>query len=380
MVVFSSRIKVRGEESPLTSYIRILGGFPFDSSENIRFKLLKFLEDSKIRSPDKNITISYIHEPLTFLNNINNDQPVSWFSFLHDSIKRLNIEPSKIYFLTSNVYASESYNLWCKQFGIDKKINVVSQKKEFWISKVIANNFLPQSINEDKHFSLFIGRPNFQKNEVVKWYLECMFSNHQDKFISTFLYPASTIPEHWSSDLKDKAMLLPGTIEDNSKSHPDTAALPWGGDSDIFSKAFSRGLINFCVDYTEFEDFDSYNKYKEFKHTHLWWHEDMLSEKLFKCVILKRPFIRLGMTHSLKRFKEWGFKTFDGVLFDESYDDMEDFYDRLNCILPQVEQYIDMPFDQLKKKVYSDEVQEIIVHNYNLAYEIYNNKEGEINV
>ena len=87
------------------------------------------------------------------------------------------------------------------------------------------------------------------------------------------------------------------------------------------------------------------------------------------------------MPRSLTRLKEWGFKTFDGVLFDESYDDMENFYDRLNCIIPQVEKYLSMSFDELKEKVYSAEVQQIIEHNYNLAYEIYNNKEeGKIDV
>ena len=86
------------------------------------------------------------------------------------------------------------------------------------------------------------------------------------------------------------------------------------------------------------------------------------------------------MPGSLNILKQWGFKTFDGILFDESYDEIDDCYERVENILIQVEQLLSMPFQQLKEKVYSKEVQDVINHNYELAHLIYNKKEELVNV
>jgi hypothetical protein len=86
------------------------------------------------------------------------------------------------------------------------------------------------------------------------------------------------------------------------------------------------------------------------------------------------------MPNGLKVLRSWGFKTFDGILFDESYDDIDDSFERIDHILNQVTTYLDMPFNSLKEKVYSEEVQEVLDHNYNLAYKIYNEKEEVVNV
>ena len=377
---FFPRLTVRGVHSPLTSfYIKISGGFPFDNDDKKSFKISRCVEAASLTAPNKQIIIDHIQEPLIFLNDVNKQHTVSWYEFIHDLIDRTSFNSTNIIFLTSNIYAKQSYNDWCEANSISNRINVKNQEKSFWISKLLNNGFKFQQVEEDKNLSMFIGRPNFQKNLIVKWYLDKVADKFDSKIIATFIY-GNFDPNGWGHELANKIDSLPGSIEDNTKTHP-LLSYPWGGNTEIFSKAFSRGLVNFCVDFLEHENFYNYEAYVNFKENNRWWHEDMLSEKLFKCVILKRPFIRLGMPRSLTRLKEWGFKTFDGVLFDESYDDMENFYDRLNCIIPQVEKYLSMSFDELKEKVYSAEVQQIIEHNYNLAYEIYNNKEeGKIDV
>lgn len=384
----SPRIIVRGVHSPLTSFdIRIIGGYPFEDTihtDNKVLKVRRIFEEASLKYKNKNIIISYSSEPLLFLNlyhlklKTNATINLSWFDFLHTISDKFNFPANQVTLITSNIYAKKSYDDWFKQTNYKIKLNVVEQKRFYWLSRLIDAGFKYQAdVIEDKHFSMFVGRPRFQRHPIVKWYLDKIISTeNNDKMITTFLYGNFNPPQDWDID---KFKKLNGTIETNSLVHPDLS-LPWSGDSNMFSKTFAKGVLNFCIDYVEHEDFSNYDDYKKFKKDHSWWHEDMLSEKLFKCVIFKRPFIRLGMPHSLKRFKEWGFKTFDGILFDERYDDMEDFYDRLNCIIPQVEKYLSMSLDELKEKVYSAEVQKIVEHNYNLAYEIYNNKEGKIDV
>jgi hypothetical protein len=47
-----------------------------------------------------------------------------------------------------------------------------------------------------------------------------------------------------------------------------------------------------------------------------------LSEKIWKPIIGKRPFMLIGPPHTLQRLKNWGFKTFDKY-WDESYNELD---------------------------------------------------------
>jgi hypothetical protein len=377
-----TNIRVKGVHSPLTSYyVTLSGGFLFNCNDNVEFRLKNLFEKASTNFPNKQIVLDYIHEPIVFLNrnHIHSEKELSWFEFLHDLSAKLNFNIENITLLTSNIYSEKTYNNWCINKSISKKMNVKNQSERFWLAKLIDSGYNKSSTIADKKMSLFIGRPNFQKNIIVKWYLDTINNSmFEQDVVSTFLYD-NFIPSASLNIDAEKLKELPGSFETGKQSHP-TVTLPWGGNSTEFSSYFSKGLFNFTIDYLEHEDFDKYSDYLKFKEKNAWWEEDMISEKTFKCVVLKRPFIRLGMPHSLKRFKEWGFKTFDGVLFDESYDDIEDFYDRLDVILNQVNNTISMPFNELQEKIQSPAVQEVLDYNYNLAYKIYNEKKELVNV
>lgn len=364
-------MEVRGVNSPLTSYyLKINGSYPFNKQfdKNVKRILSK-------ANREKNVVISCIVEPNLFITK----QQLSWFDYIHSVCVESDFPVTKIIFLTCNIYATESYNKWCSYNNVSNRMLVVSQTKHYWINRLIKHNY--HHLNDTaptKHLSCFIGRPRLQKNYIVKWFIEkIQDTGYEEKMLCTFLYGNFISSDQWFSNNIEKISLLPRRIEDNSSDH--TRA--WlDGDPAKFNSAFALSLVDFVVDYVEFEDFADYNDYIAFKKMHTWWKEDSLSEKIFRCVLLKKPFIRLGMPQSLKKFREWGFKTFDGVLFDETYDDIDDFPKRLSNILTQIDQLLQMPFEDLKKKVYSDEVQEIIEHNYKLAYEIYEKNEGILNV
>tara|TARA_B110000858_G_scaffold195815_2_gene253110 strand:+ start:86 stop:697 length:612 start_codon:yes stop_codon:yes gene_type:complete len=56
-----------------------------------------------------------------------------------------------------------------------------------------------------------------------------------------------------------------------------------------------------------------------------------ISEKTFKAIASRSPFIIFGNKGSLKRLKEWGYKTFDDF-WDESYDELSS-WERFDKIL-----------------------------------------------
>lgn len=85
-----------------------------------------------------------------------------------------------------------------------------------------------------------------------------------------------------------------------------------------------------------------------------------VTEKTFKPIAFQHPFIVCGMKSTLKFLKENGFETFDHI-FDESYDDLDFFENRLDIIYNNIKN-----FDVSK---YQDPLTEQkIKHNYNRFY------------
>lgn len=60
-----------------------------------------------------------------------------------------------------------------------------------------------------------------------------------------------------------------------------------------------------------------------------------VSEKIFKPLAYQHPFVVFGSVDTLKYLHQQGFETFDNI-FDESYDSIEDDYDRFAAVKAQV--------------------------------------------
>ena len=84
-----------------------------------------------------------------------------------------------------------------------------------------------------------------------------------------------------------------------------------------------------------------------------------LTEKTMKPLALKHPFITLGNTGSLALLKSAGFETFENI-FDESYDILPNYLDRIEHVHDQVKDY--------NQTGYSKLTEDKIEHNYNLFY------------
>lgn len=61
-----------------------------------------------------------------------------------------------------------------------------------------------------------------------------------------------------------------------------------------------------------------------------------LSEKIFKPILMGHPFMLIASPNSLSKLKELGYKTFD-KWWDESYDECEEYNDRIDLILNEIE-------------------------------------------
>lgn len=90
-----------------------------------------------------------------------------------------------------------------------------------------------------------------------------------------------------------------------------------------------------------------------------------LTEKVFKPICLRMPFVLVSTAGSLKYLRKYGFKTFDSI-WDESYDDEIDDISRLIKIadlLKQIDSLSESTKQDLFKKAWP-----IIEYNYNHFY------------
>lgn len=82
----------------------------------------------------------------------------------------------------------------------------------------------------------------------------------------------------------------------------------------------------------------------------------------FKSMSVKRPFILFGTPNLLYYLKSLGFKTFDSF-WDEGYDKIIDFEDRVNAIMLLLKQLSNRSINDLQQMAI--DMQEILEHNFN---------------
>jgi hypothetical protein len=90
-----------------------------------------------------------------------------------------------------------------------------------------------------------------------------------------------------------------------------------------------------------------------------------LTEKVFKPIVAKRPFILVAAPGNLAYLKSYGFKTFNRWI-DESYDEEPDHYIRIEKITFEIAKLCAMPPALLEQMF--QEMQEVLEFNFNHFY------------
>jgi len=90
-----------------------------------------------------------------------------------------------------------------------------------------------------------------------------------------------------------------------------------------------------------------------------------LTEKIFKPIVSRMPFILVGPAHNLRYLHSYGFQTFS-TWIDESYDAIEDPIARMEAIGQVLEDICRMSFDELESIL--RRMEDVLEYNYNLFY------------
>ena len=89
-----------------------------------------------------------------------------------------------------------------------------------------------------------------------------------------------------------------------------------------------------------------------------------ITEKFFKAVLFKQPFIMLGTHESLKEIQRMGYRTYAPYI-NEGYDGNDDIDQRLHMIVDEIERLTYLKRDPVKWKEWYEGVLPIIMYNYN---------------
>lgn len=90
-----------------------------------------------------------------------------------------------------------------------------------------------------------------------------------------------------------------------------------------------------------------------------------LTEKIFKPIVSKQPFMLLAAPGNLEYLRSYGFKTFDGII-DESYDRIQDPDARIDAVVAQLAWYCALSAEEKRSVI--EAIAPIVEYNFHHFY------------
>lgn len=278
-----------------------------------------------------------------------------WF---HKECAEWDISPKRIIYVTGNMIADTVYENWCNENRIDIRIKVIpyphfelDMGMTTWgRNKENSENKLPsfsqnvkykiQNSNELKTFACLNKR--IRPHRV--WFYYYMFNSG---LLNEGLVSMNEFDKHWynwegkhfqDGELDECSSVLPLLVYDT----PNNVL-----DDNIYINRFPEQVVKdtFFTVVSEAHCGDSDNTM-------------FLSEKTFKVIGCRHPFLIMGNKDSMSMMRKIGYKTFDGFI-DEGFDTLPT-HERLNYILDSIRKVT-----QIKDKIeWYKSMEEVIEFNY----------------
>jgi hypothetical protein len=248
----------------------------------------------------------------------------------------------------------------------------IKKNYEYWyevklIQQWINKNKIDYFLNPSKHFGNFVGRSTWAR----LWVSSHLHTNFKNKTLQTFhsgLQKNYVVPD--SDGLHDIIGLDNlnrygcdswNQITDFLQSCP----ILLDNDYDATGAYIAPSNKNYPIQYPA--NMNILNQYKNFcidivAETRVDGNLFFVTEKTWRPIIARRPFIVIGARNFLKNLKKLGFVTFNDF-WDEGYDEY-DSGNRVKHIIRLIDSIGSMPLAEIKKIVVS--MDSILEHNYNV--------------
>jgi hypothetical protein len=301
----------------------------------------------KIRNKQGYLMFSTIME--SFLDDL-------MFNLIHDYLKTFNIPPSQVIYLTESPNCYKIYDLFCEKMKIKDKIicdylpswMVECRDRLLKSPRILANKYEPSLKNKT-----FLNLNRRYRQHRFVFLLEIFKRGLLDQFSISF---DKSRPEGHESFLvaAEKINKQTDIYLTEEELHTLNNKLPLVLDNADFSM--------FPMEKTLYDTMHLYNDslINVISETDFYTEVIQLTEKTFKPILYRQPFIMIGPPHSLQTLRDYGFKTFSDF-WDESYDTIEDHELRMEAILEVISKISSMTDSQKIELSYS--IKEIVEHN-----------------
>jgi len=289
------------------------------------------------------------------------------FDQIHRLVEYTSIPYSDVEFYSGNLYNQAAYHSWLAAYHIPNKIHYAGYRLHW--AQVVLNGHLDCSANyEDNkntlrshYFNCLNGAPREHRLKTVLYLWD---QNLFSKGIITLVTDDQSMIDHIESmGYSTLAKMLPLSVDN----HKDYRTMDSHRDSlpNEFYNIYNNSYFDVTTETLFGRGTGSFDLV-QLLDKNKWWQEMFFTEKTFRSIFYKRPFLLFGSKHQLKVLQELGFKTFDNILFNESYDSIDDWEERLLAVLTEVTRVCNTySLNELHNLVYSESVKAVLEHNYN---------------
>ncbi len=280
---------------------------------------------------------------------------------VNEALTKMNFNFSNVHIITQLEYDIQAIK------RVMPGVNVVSRDR--WLKELFRMQVIPHAFEKrveentsniaNKRFSLFIRRHQQARFEFLctlialglEPQLHYTFANTEsDVLPETF---KELIPErlsHARHILEPWVEGIPYTIPDEQYDHMH----------------YPMNLRHYC----EKSDINIVFETEPFGENTIYSGQgfgSFLTEKTYKAILCKKPFVLVSEQYGLKALHAFGFKTFS-PWFNESYDDIEDFDQRVEAVLSEINRLSLLSEDEMA--VILREINSIIEHNYKVLFDL----------
>lgn len=277
----------------------------------------------------KALTIDYSTEANYYLDNVHTTKSI--YEMLHELLDKHNINPQDVTFITGNLLNQQSYNNFLQ---LNKHIIPLKHVEYslYWLYQTVKmHKDYSCNYNETakrRHFSCLNGRNRSHRNVVFEHLTQ---NDLIDKGICTFVWKGMSVDGYM-----DPNIITSHTIQQKSF-------------YDVFDDTYYDVITETSVGDVPFD----------------WWTEIFFTEKLWRSIYYKRPFLLIGNANALQKLQDLGFQTFNNILFDETYDTIIDPTERTNAVLNENKRIVEnISLEAVHDIVNSQQMAQILQNNY----------------
>ena len=313
------------------------------------------------------IWLDFSTESWFSIDNQNINETV--YEFIHNTIIKTGLDWNLFTFIHGNVYTQHNYSKWRKIFNVEKEITTAYYP--LW-HNVTSEMHLDYSYQNEKLkdivrpylYSNLNGAPRDHRIKTFKYVTEKDLLKHSRH---TFYWDDKTLPySQYTLDWRK----WPRLTEQNKHRAIDSHRIQEPEFYKVFDDTYFDYITETLTTNERFSiELDKYvqnppsPEYRQFFEV---FKTIFITEKLWRSIFYKRPFIVMGNHRTLDYLQSIGFKTFN-CMWNEEYDSIDSNNLREDACLELLNEVCNTyTLETMHKKVYSDEVQEILQHNYDL--------------